>query len=136
MKIKNIEFLKIKLGEDLYKTLSNFFIKNNIYSAIVIGIGALQNLNFGYYNQEKKQYITKKLELKVEIVSLIGNVSLKDNSPFLHAHILVSDSNGNVYGGHLIEGTKVFSCECMIFELQGTPKHRELDKNTGLFLWK
>ena len=72
----------------------------------------------------------------MEILSLIGNISLKDDKPFVHAHITLADQEGRAWGGHLAEGTKVFAGEFVIQEyLTEKPLVRHLDEETGLFLW-
>jgi len=65
----------------------------------------------------------------------VGNVSLKDNSPFVHAHITLADKKANAYGGHLASGTVVFACEFMLEVFDGPVLQRDFDETTGLFLW-
>jgi predicted DNA-binding protein with PD1-like motif len=72
----------------------------------------------------------------MEIVSLYGNISLKDGKPFAHVHVVLSDAKGNGRGGHLLPGrTPVFACELIIEEFDGEPPVRLNDENTGLALW-
>jgi hypothetical protein len=48
----------------------------------------------------------------------------------------LADGKGATLGGHLAEGTVIFACEAAIQEYQsGEPLVRQLDKDTGLFLW-
>ena len=37
----------------------------------------------------------------------MGNVSLEEGTPLVHAHIIFADSKGNTYGGHLMPGCTV-----------------------------
>jgi uncharacterized protein len=60
---------------------------------------------------------------------------LKAGRPFVHAHAVLSDKNGRTMAGHLIEAT-VFAAEIHLIELKGMNLERELDEETGLFLWK
>jgi predicted DNA-binding protein with PD1-like motif len=71
----------------------------------------------------------------MEIVNVHGNVSIRDGEPFVHAHILLGDPQGKVFGGHLLQGTKLFACELFIDELSGPALERRHDARTGLFLW-
>jgi hypothetical protein len=76
------------------------------------------------------------LKKPMEILSLMGNVSLKDDKPFVHAHITLADARGVAMGGHLAEGTIVFACEFMIEEyISDRALVRYFDEKTGLFLW-
>ena len=70
-----------------------------------------------------------------EILNLNGNISLKDGEPMVHAHIILADQNGNSFGGHLEEGTKVFASEIQIEEFSKPDKNRKYDQATGLTLW-
>ncbi len=71
----------------------------------------------------------------LEILSLNGNISLFDDQPMVHAHIMFSDLEGKAYGGHLMAGTNVFSCELHIQELSGDLKVRKVERATQLPLW-
>jgi uncharacterized protein len=64
----------------------------------------------------------------------VGNISLKDGEPFVHAHAVLSDDEGKVRGGHLLGGT-IFAAEVHVTELLGETLARRLDNVTGLSLW-
>ncbi|HNV23772.1 MAG TPA: DUF296 domain-containing protein, partial [Candidatus Omnitrophota bacterium] len=88
------------------------------------------------YKQQEQQYVEcVSLEKKLEIVSCLGNISLKENKPFVHAHITLADLKGQCYGGHLMPGTIIFAAEYYIKELTGLELQRGLDQETGLSLW-
>lgn len=134
-KISKIIWLEIKHGEDLLKSITDFCIEKNMKSGFISVIGALQKAKFGYYNQQEKKYYENTKDKPVEIISCLGNISVKDGNPFVHAHISVADEKGNVVGGHLKEGCIVFAAECAIFELEGDLMERRFDALTGLSLW-
>ncbi len=100
----------------------------------VAAIGALKRAEIGYYDQEAHEYRPIEIAGPVEISSLVGNISIRDGKPFLHAHATLADSDGNVRGGHLSSGT-VFAAEVCIQELCGRPPTRTHDPTTDLFLW-
>ena len=60
---------------------------------------------------------------------------LKDNEPFIHAHITMSDHNLDVKGGHLFEA-KVGAVGEFILRKIETDGKREYDANIGLFCMK
>ena len=45
---------------------------------------------------EKKVYVKQEFGSDYELLSLIGNVSLVDNKPFIHTHISFSDTNSSI----------------------------------------
>ena len=134
-KIKRVILVPLKYGDDLLKAVSDFCIKNNIEMGFVYLIGALQKARFSYFNQKEKKYEENSIEEPTEIVSCLGNISIKQRKPFVHLHISLADSKGNVFGGHLNEGSIIFAAECFIFELKGDKLERKLDESSNLFLW-
>lgn len=51
---------------------------------------------------KKQDYHENKIDEQVEVISLIGNVALKDGEPKIHAHVVVAKRHGTAHGGHLI----------------------------------
>jgi hypothetical protein len=102
---------------------------------LISAIGAVEKATFTVYDQKTKKYNKLNVEKDLEILSISGNVSLFDDKPMVHAHAMFSDSEGKAFGGHLVAGTRVFSCEVFIQELTGDIKVRKLDKATQLPLW-
>ena len=49
----------------------------------------------------------------------------------LHLHISVVDKDGRVYGGHLVEGTVLYTCEVCGLVYQNLVFSREHDDDTG-----
>ncbi len=134
-KIKRVTWIPLKHGDDLLNSVSDFCLQNDIQAGFITAIGALQKAKFGYYDQKERKYQENSMEESVEIISCLGNVSIKDGKPFVHLHISVADDKGNVFGGHLNGGCLVFAAECAIFELAGDKLERKPDKLTGLSLW-
>lgn len=134
-KIKKVVCLNLKKDSDLLKSVENYCIKENIKVGFLVIIGALQKAQISYYDQKRKKYSLRFLKKPLEIVSCFGNISIKNNKPFVHAHIALADNKSNVYGGHLREGCVVFAGECFIFKLEGKLLKRKFNEETGLFLW-
>ncbi|MCK9377505.1 MAG: DUF296 domain-containing protein [Syntrophobacterales bacterium] len=102
----------------------------------VRALGAVTQARVGYYNQAERQYYFLELARPLEIVSLIGNISLKDGKSMVHAHLTLADADGRAFGGHLAPGTLVFACEFILQEYEAAaPFLRRMDEPTGLFLW-
>jgi len=126
---------RLDYNSDIAESISAVCRSKKINSGIVYFIGAVKNATIGYYNQSKKKYKKIKINKPMEIVSGIGNISIKDKRPFLHAHISLSDERGRVTGGHLYSPTTVFACEAVIIKSR-KQLVRVYDDKTGLFLWR
>jgi predicted DNA-binding protein with PD1-like motif len=127
---------RLAQGEDLLAALEKVAREHGITLGEVQAIGAVSQARVGYYHQGERQYYFLDLGRPLEIASLIGNISVKDEKPMVHAHVTLCDADGRAFGGHLSEGTLVFACEFAIQEYQAaTPLVRQMDEPTGLFLW-
>ena len=78
--------------------------------------------------------IKKKFKGKFELTSLVGNITTKNGSPFVHIHVNVSDEACNAYGGHLFSGTITATGELIIF-LSNSVINRKESSDIGLYLW-
>lgn len=126
----------LPFGCDLLDEITKIARREGITLGRLQGIGATSRAVVAYYDQETRKYLPLEFTEGMEILSLMGNISLRDNKPFVHAHVTLGDRDGKVFGGHLMRGTVVFACEVFIEEFEGDERVREADETTGLFLWK
>jgi len=127
---------RLSRGDDLLEEMSNMCLRENIQLGWIEALGAVKRARLAFYNQETHAYEFFAIDRSLEITKLVGNVSLKDGHPFIHAHITLADRAGNAYGGHLAPGTVVFACEFRLEVFDGPGIKREFDEATGLPLWK
>jgi predicted DNA-binding protein with PD1-like motif len=127
--------VRVKHNSELIQSITDLARKEKIIVATFTAIGALKRAKLGFYNQEKKEYQEIKLDSPYEIACCIGNISIKERKPFVHAHAVLADKDGNTKAGHLLEG-KVFAAEVHLRELKGARLERKHDVITGLSLWE
>ena len=135
-KIKRTIIGQLPYGSDLLDGLTQFVEKENIRLGRISGIGATTHAIVAFYDQNTKKYNPLEFPGGMEILNLQGNVSIRDSKPFVHVHLILSDAKGNVFGGHLLQGTKLFACEVTVDEFEGNELVRAYDERTGLHLWK
>ncbi len=126
---------KLEFGADLLEEITRICVDRDIHLGWVEALGAVKKARLGYYNQKEREYHFYELDQTLEITNLVGNVSIKDGVPIVHAHVTFSDKDGHAYGGHLAPGTIVFACEIVIQVLDGPKFERGFDQETGLPLW-
>lgn len=127
---------QIKKGADLYNSITRIVQENGIRMGRVTGMGAVQSAKLAYYDQKTMKYFDIVFNEAMEIVSLYGNISIRDGKPFAHVHVVLSDERGNGKGGHLLpDSTPVFACEITIEEFEGPALVRGFEETTGLTLW-
>ena len=127
--------VKLEKDTDLLDSLTNYAKENNIQAAEINFIGAVQSAKVLYFNQEKKKYDEHIMDQPYEVLSGIGNISLLDDKPFVHVHVVLADSTGKAFGGHLDKGTKVWLIEAFIHEVDSKNLVRNFDKNICLGVW-
>ena len=136
--IEKVHYIKFEKDELLLESLTQYAKDNNIKTAEISFIGAVQNVNVMYFNQSKKEYDKHNFEGGHEVLSGLGNVSILKGEPFVHVHMTVADKNGNAYGGHLDEGTKIWLIEAVIKQptFFGKGIERHFDDELCLSVWK
>jgi uncharacterized protein len=132
---KQIFMGKLSHNSDLLEEITKICSDNNIKLGRVEALGAVKKARLGFYNQDKREYAFTEIDKPLEITKLVGNISLKDGKPIVHAHITLSDERDDAFGGHLAPGTIVFACELIIQSFDGAEFSRGFDKETGLPLW-
>ena len=120
-------------GEKLIESITDFCSSKKIAAATFTAIGALKEVELGFYDLAAREYHWKKIEAELELDSATGNVAILDGKPIVHAHATASDSGMQAFGGHLREATVGASCEVFLTPLQGKIE-RKPDEKTGLKL--
>ncbi len=133
--LKNIYQGRLNKGDDIIDALTYYLEQRDIKSGVISGIGAVSAARLGYFNAKTKQYEEKDFAENMEIVSLKGNISIKDNQIFPHIHAIFSRVDFSTVGGHLFHGTLVYAFEFEIMSFDGQQFTREFDEDIGLFLW-
>jgi uncharacterized protein len=123
-------------GDELVRGLSEFASEQNLSAASFKAVGALSSVRLGWYNLESKKYDPSvTLDAQLELLSLIGDVALKDGKPVVHSHMVVGKRDGTAHGGHLLEAHIRPTCEVVLTE---SPAHLQkfIDPESGLALMK
>jgi uncharacterized protein len=121
-------------GDELAGGLSLFANDQKLAGSSFKAIGALSKVKLGWFDWDTKEYRPSVvLDEQVELVSLIGDVALKDGKPQVHAHVVVARRDGAALGGHLLEAHVRPTCEVILTE---SPRHlqKQMDAESGLAL--
>ena len=122
-------------GDDLVEEIEHLCTEHDIRAAWVSVVGAVRHAAFAYYDQEDHRYLELESHEHHEITGFVGNISIRDGRPFLHAHATFCAANGSAVGGHLLPGCVVFAAEVTIREMTGVELVRTPDEVSGLSLW-
>ena len=126
--------LIFETGDEIASALQQFAREQGLGGSSFEAIGALSHAKLGWFNWETKKYDPAcVLDEQVELLSLIGDIALRDGDPQVHAHVVVGRSDGTAHGGHLLEARVRPTCELVLTE---SPIHlqKKLDSNSGIAL--
>jgi predicted DNA-binding protein with PD1-like motif len=85
----------------------------------------------GFYDIERREYERIPVGEETEVLSFLGNLTVTDEGPRVHAHVTLSRRDGSALGGHLFEGRAGATLEIFVLEVPGVLR-RSLDEETGL----
>jgi predicted DNA-binding protein with PD1-like motif len=119
--------------DEVMADLTGFIRERNITAGRFTAIGAFRDLTLGFFDWEEKQYQKIPIHEQVEVLSLVGDIALKDKQPTLHAHVVVGKADGTAHGGHLMEGYVRPTLEVMLVESPAFLQ-RTHDEQSGLAL--
>ncbi len=112
-------------------------MEHGLTAAWISALGAFEWVEVTEYCQAKHKYETAHRFERCELLSMTGNLSIKDGEPFWHLHATISRrENGQevVYGGHVADA-QIFALEFRVECLDDVELSRSLDEPTGLHLW-
>ncbi len=121
-------------GDEAIAGLTAFAKEKGLGASHFTAIGGFQEATLGYFNLDKKDYDKIPVREQVEVLSLVGDVTLTEKGePKIHAHVVLGRSDGTTRGGHLVEARVRPTLEVMLVE---SPRHlrRKHDPQTGLAL--
>ena len=126
-------FARLTEGDDLLDSVSEAAKRAKVSAGFFVLIGTLKKANLGFFREGK--YETTEIIAPLEIVSCLGNISIKAGKIFAHAHVVVSDEKANAYGGHVMPSCLIgVTGELVLFEATGIKLSRRFDEKTKLFL--
>jgi predicted DNA-binding protein with PD1-like motif len=125
--------LRLDRGERIVETLTRFCEKRKVRAGYFFGIGTCRRAELGFFRMGHKRYSFRTFPGEYEIASLQGNVSLRNGSAFVHAHIVISGPDFLARGGHLKEAEVLATCEIAL-SLFSRPLARTLSRSSGLNL--
>ncbi len=111
--VKNgdVWFLRLDKDEDLFSTLEVWATENEMKSGHLSGIGALKDVELGFYHLAQKHYDRKMFPNEAELLSLDGNLCSMDGKPFFHIHTVLGNEKFEAFGGHLFSAKVAVTCE-------------------------
>lgn len=123
----------LRNGDEVMTVLSQFARENNLKASHFTAIGAFRNATVAFFDWEKKEYLDIVIDEQVEVLSMMGDITLEKEMPKLHVHVVLGKADGSAHGGHLVRAIVRPTLEIIITE---SPVYlrRQFDKESGLAL--
>jgi predicted DNA-binding protein with PD1-like motif len=128
---------RIHRGRRLQEALQELAVQRGLTAGWISALGAFEWIDVTEYCQATQTYEEAHRFERCELLSMVGNLSMKDGEPFWHLHATISRrENGQevVYGGHVADA-QIFALEFRVECLDDVQLARSLDEPTGLHLW-
>ena len=122
--------LRLDRGEEIVSTLTAWAQANVVPGGAISGIGSVGEAELGFFRRETGAYERRTFTGEHEILSLLGNLSLLDGTPFPHCHLILAGPDFVAHGGHLFRGVVTVTCEVHVMT-SGTPIVRESRPDLG-----
>jgi Predicted DNA-binding protein with PD1-like DNA-binding motif len=126
-------FLRLETGQDWRGEIEAFAEVDNFDAAWFHAMGAVQDAELLFYDQDEKSYESIFFDEPLEMAACVGNIGFLDDERFAHTHAVLSRETGGTLAGHLNSAT-VFAGEAHLRAFE-TPLVRSFDETTELDLW-
>ena len=102
--------------DEMIAGLKEFAKQQQLTASHFTAIGAFSQVTLAYLQRENIQYKNIPVHEQVEVLSLVGNIAMKNDDYKVHAHVVLGRSDASTLGGH-IQDAKVWpTLEVMLIE--------------------
>jgi predicted DNA-binding protein with PD1-like motif len=120
-------------GDEPMSAVTAYAVEHRLGGSYFTAIGAFSSAVVAYFDWSSKRYRHIPIEGQVEVLSMIGDITIRHDKPNVHAHVVLGKADATAHGGHLIRASVRPTLEIVITE---TPRHlhRVFDAESGLAL--
>lgn len=106
--------LRLDPGEEVIESLTAFAGRQGLYAGLISGLGAVDDVELGFFSTRTRSYTRRRFEGDHEIGSLTGNLSKLDGQPFVHCHMVLSGADYAAWTGHVFKAVVSVTAEIQI----------------------
>src|ERR1700727_2376961 len=120
-------------GDEAFSGLLEFAEKYHVTSAHFTAIGAVSGATLGWFDPPRKMYKKIPIVGQHEVIGMSGDIALYQGKPVVHTHMVVGNSDGITYGGHVLEANVSPTLEVML-TVDPATMQKKFDPATDLTL--
>jgi uncharacterized protein len=126
--------LVLSQGDQVQSAILALAKDYRVVNAHFSAIGAVHDPEVAWFDESRKQYKAMLLHEQMEVLTLSGDITLGvAGQPIVHTHLVLARSDGEAWGGHLIEATASPTLELYVTTYP-KPLYKQLDSATDLQL--
>jgi hypothetical protein len=125
--------LVLQTGDEVMATLMSFANEHRLHASHFSAIGACSDAVVAYFDWAAKRYREIPIREQTEVLSLVGDITVDEDRPKIHAHIVLGKSDGTAHGGHLMAAHVRPTLEIVLTEAPHYLRRR-FDPDSGLAL--
>jgi predicted DNA-binding protein with PD1-like motif len=91
----------LETGEEVIGALEHLAEREGWAACHFTAIGAFSDARLAFFDWDRREYQDIPINEQMEVLSLSGDISLKDGRPRVHAHVVLGKRDGTAHGGHL-----------------------------------
>jgi predicted DNA-binding protein with PD1-like motif len=107
-------------GDEVIAGLTAFARDHDLDASDFTALGAFSGARLGFFEVERQEYREIPIDEQAEVLTLVGNITLDEGEPKVHAHAVLGLADGTTRGGHLLAGRVRPTLELMLTE---SPAH-------------
>lgn len=123
--------LILQYGEEAMEELKKFAQKQQLYGCRFTAVGAFSRTEVGFFDFSIKDYVKIPFGEQMEVLSLVGDITVYEDKPQVHAHVVLGRRDGTAHGGHLLKGIVNPTLEILLTE-SPTWMKRRMDQKSGI----
>jgi predicted DNA-binding protein with PD1-like motif len=102
---ESVHVVVLDAGEEAVEAVGRLARELRLGAAQITAIGAFEQAVVGWFDREAGDYRRIPVREQCEVLSLVGDIAVgEDGEPAPHLHAVLGTADGQVRGGHLLEG--------------------------------
>ena len=117
--VSDIHVVRLREGEEIVSSLVRYAQERPVTGPFW-AIGALDEVEYAFFDRERGSYDPRRLKGFMEIISLMGNITRLEGDPVVHSHIHAVSPSGERAAGHLLSARVAVTCEVFLISTRDT----------------
>jgi predicted DNA-binding protein with PD1-like motif len=118
-------------GEDPMAEIKKFATGEMVQAGSFTAVGAFSEAEVGFFDFSIKDYVHIRFAEQMEVLSMMGDITVYEGKPQVHAHVVLGKRDGSACGGHLIKAVTHPTLEIILTESPGWMQ-RKMDPESGI----